>query len=169
MSGNTGANIEQLSQLVDGELENTEAARQIAALKDDAELRRTWDTYHLIGDAMRGHMATDFTAKLARRLRDEPTVLAPRHVPQLPQLPKWSYSAAAAVAAVAAVAWVARPGLTPEAQIAQAPAAVTAPPSAEAPRAAGVENYLLAHQRFLYGTGLRTVADERTAAGEARR
>jgi sigma-E factor negative regulatory protein RseA len=74
---------QQLSDLMDGELD---AARSEAAWKSfssDAELRDCWHTYHLIGDCMRGEVVTDSVTrsapaeKIMARLADEPTVLAP--------------------------------------------------------------------------------------------
>ena len=160
---------ERISELADGELDDAEAMRQITAMKDDAGLRRSWDTYHLIGDAIRGHMGQDLSSKVATRLRDEPAILAPRAlVPQLPQVRRWAYSAAAAVAAIAVVAWVAPPMMPSE--VAQAPAAKPAP-VAEAESATDVENYLLAHQRYSgMAPAVRTVSLEapREPAGARR-
>jgi hypothetical protein len=54
--------------------------------------------------------------------------------------------------------------MSPEAQIAQMPAAAApaSPTLSDAPLSTGVENYLLAHQRFSGVTGqVRAVADER--------
>lgn len=45
---------ERLSAFVDGELEGPERERIVHALYDDPELRRTWERFHLIGDAVRG-------------------------------------------------------------------------------------------------------------------
>lgn len=147
---------ERISELLDGELDDAAAQRQIAALKEDDGLRRTWDTYHLIGDAIRGHIAMDLSAKVASRLRDEPTILAPRPAPHFQQLRKWSFSAAAAgVAAIALASWLARPTAIPDEQIVRAPAAVTQPAPA-AP--SGVENYLLAHQPFSSTSAMQGMA-----------
>lgn len=38
---------------MDGELESHEAKHIIAALEEDSELRKDWETYHLIGDTIR--------------------------------------------------------------------------------------------------------------------
>lgn len=149
---------ERISELLDGELDDAEAQRQIAALKEDDGLRRTWDVYHLIGDAIRGHIAMDLSAKVASRLRDEPTILAPRPAPHFQQLRKWSFSAAAAgVAAIALASWLARPTAAPQEQIARAPAAATQPAPA-APSPSGVENYLLAHQPYSSTSAMQGMA-----------
>lgn len=77
----------QLSSLVDGEVGTTEAAVLCSAWRDEAGARRSWHTYHLIGDALRSEeLATDpardcdFLAALRARLALEPIVLAPQLV-----------------------------------------------------------------------------------------
>ena len=45
---------ERLSAFVDGELEGPARDRIVDALYEDPELRRSWERFHLIGDAMRG-------------------------------------------------------------------------------------------------------------------
>lgn len=170
--GNAGRRTdmnERISALLDGELEDAEAHRQIAAIKNQAELRDAWDTYHLIGDAMRGHLAPNLSARVAERLAHEPAIVAPATpAPALNKVGRWSISAAASVAAIALVAWVAKPMLTAEPQLAQstparapiaAPAAqpsLTAAP-AETGRASSVANYLLAHQRYSVSSAMQGV------------
>jgi sigma-E factor negative regulatory protein RseA len=163
---------ERISMLMDGEADESQLARNLVLLRSDTGVRRTWDTYHLIGDALRGHLAPALAARVSERLAAEPTVLAPR--PRAPgaRIARRALSAAAVVAAVALVAWVALPGLQPEPPQVAAPApgvAPQAPPvAAVAPAAVGVENYLFAHQSFspagaMQGVApyVRTVADER--------
>jgi len=95
---------EQLSALMDGELTPDEMARQISALKNDKALDQTWVAYHVLGDAMRKspQLSIDFSAKLARQLAEEPTVLAPQRKPQ-PSTPRYAMPLAASVAAVGLV------------------------------------------------------------------
>ena len=50
---------EKLSALIDDELHEEEVASQLGRLKSDAQLRQAWDTYHLIGDTLRGEGVTD--------------------------------------------------------------------------------------------------------------
>jgi negative regulator of sigma E activity len=158
---------ERISELLDGELEDAEARRQIAALTASGELRRAWDTYQLIGDAIRGHVAPDLSARFAARLAQEPTVVAPapreRDQPAAApprehdrrKAPGWALPAAAGVAAVAVVAWLAQGTLAPQREVAQKPPSPAAAQPAsvakarpETPPASGVGNYLLAHQRY---------------------
>ena len=51
---NTPVSNERLSAFVDGELEDPARDGIVDALYEDPELRRTWERFHLIGDAMRG-------------------------------------------------------------------------------------------------------------------
>ena len=44
----------QLSALIDGELDPQEAEHLFTALKVDAEMKGAWRQYHLIGDVLRG-------------------------------------------------------------------------------------------------------------------
>jgi sigma-E factor negative regulatory protein RseA len=117
---------DRISALMDGELDEREAAATIAALGNDPQAREAWRSYHLIGDALReGHAA------LTRR----PAANAPFWRVALPAM--------AVAAALALVSWVAftpvQPGQPAPPQVAQA---AKVPP----PRAAN--DYLLAHQGF---------------------
>ncbi len=75
---------QQLSDLMDGELDMAQGNAALSALANDAALRDCWGTYHLIGDCLRRVVLTDvapYSASAARimaRLADEPAILAPR-------------------------------------------------------------------------------------------
>lgn len=138
---------EQISQLMDGELEERAAETAFAALRRDPEAVDAWRTYHAISDAMRAMplLSEGFSARFAERLAAEPTVLAPaRRAPRPPVL----WAAAASLAAVGLVGWLAfGPQREPLAPVAMAPkpqpvVAVTT----MLPKAAN--DYLLAHQGF---------------------
>ena len=176
--------VESVSTLMDGELDADEAAREIARFKEDAARRDAWNSYHAIGDALRGAharvgLSVDFSKRLSERLALEPTVLAPRaRAPKT--LQTWALSAAASVAAVAAVGWVSMSMLSPDgttgasgtlAKTPAAPAAIvaTAPvtplqpvgPALVEPVAAAPEHmheYLLAHQGISPSTAMQGVA-----------
>ena len=143
---------ERLSAVMDGELEGPECEGCLDRLKDDPELRDAWRTYHLIGDSIRGQGGAGLPAGFADRLAAEPTVLAPRRATRQPaRAPLYALSAAAGVAAVALVGWMALPLLQPPTQLAdgKAPVATVAEAQpAAVPAAQGVNDYLLAHQRF---------------------
>jgi sigma-E factor negative regulatory protein RseA len=134
----------ELSALMDGELDRDMAGREISRLKADMPSREAWDTYHLIGDVMRGTAITarkeapssglSFGERFHAQLALEPTVLAPVSIPNRQparglsrKFQSYALSAAASVAAVAAVGWVAVNTLRPDApgQLAQAPLVAT--------------------------------------------
>lgn len=85
----------EISALMDGELAPTDSDKLIDELQRDAGLRRSWERYHLIGDALQSHLpdrlGRDFAGRVAAALADEPVVLAPRQVsrkvPKVAKLP----------------------------------------------------------------------------------
>lgn len=149
---------DRISALMDGEVDEKSAGQTIEALARDAEAARTWRTYHLIGDAMRGGMLLSerFSERVAQRLAAEPTVLAPRRMrTESPRLFTMS-ALAASFAAVAFVGWMAfapQPQVGP-APVAQAPA--DKPVLVPLPNAAN--DYLLAHQGFSPRVSLQGMA-----------
>ena len=98
---------DQISALMDDELDLDDSAHLFTALKNDEELCHCWFSYHLIGDAMRGTsiFKPDFSQRLMQKLETEPTVLAPHNKRKLLQRPAL-WSAAASVAAVMFVGWM---------------------------------------------------------------
>lgn len=115
---------EQLSALVDGQLQGEALERLIGELGRDAELRASWQTYHLVGDVLRTgtHSACSdpsaFLARLQGRLADEPRpVVAPLPIAKPEPLAaraeaaneplfRWKLVAGfASLAAAAAVGW----------------------------------------------------------------
>jgi sigma-E factor negative regulatory protein RseA len=154
---------DRISALMDGEVDEKSAAQLIEALARDADAIRTWRSYHLIGDAMRGgvlrgvFLSERFTERVAQRLAAEPTVLAPRRMrTESPRL--FTLSAlAASVAAVAFVGWMAfAPQPQVVAPVAQVKAPVEKPPMIPLPNAAN--DYLLAHQGFSPRVSLQGMA-----------
>ncbi|HET7765272.1 MAG TPA: sigma-E factor negative regulatory protein [Burkholderiales bacterium] len=169
---------EKLSAIIDGEFED-EIHVHITRLRSDPELRAAWDTYHLIGDALRGHMCREIAPRVVSRLREEPTVLAPR--PRAGSTARrigwYGMYAAASAAAVAVVAWTAFPGWHTDPQLAAGAVATTAEIPAESVAitlpAAEVEDYLLAHQPYSHVSAMqgvapyvRSVSEERVAASK---
>ena len=151
--------MERISAFMDGELEDQEAAGQVRRLKEDLELRLAWDTYHLIGDAMRGEAgySSGLAVKISARLASEPTVVAPRTRMPLRNVRRLALSAAASIAGVALVAWLTLfdSPLAPQTQLAVTPAN------------GAVNDYLLAHQQFSPNTAMQGVASYvRTVSGQ---
>jgi len=98
---------ERISTLMDGELFEDETEALLGRIKHHPEARQEWQTYHLIGDALRqpGYISRDISVTLRERLQDEPTVLAPRiRISQ--KIRYFAMSAAASLMALALVAWM---------------------------------------------------------------
>lgn len=163
--------MDGISALMDGELEGQEARQALNRLKADPESREHWDSFHVIGDAMRGEplLSPRFSQALAQRLAEEPTVLAPQRSKSAPKrVVTFALSAAASVSAAALVAWVALSPTAPggrEVNIAQGPARTIAGPAAvdaaalaSVPSEGRMNEYLLAHQGFSPSTALQGLA-----------
>lgn len=160
--------MDKISALMDGELDERQAAHELSRLRQSGELRQAWDTFHLIGDAMRGErmLHTDIAGRLARKLADEPTVLAPQR--PSPRVTTYVLSAAASLAAVAFVGWVAlapQPAPQQPELAAVRPAVAPAPvvpvaavPLVSLPDEGRRSEYLLAHQGFSPSTAIQGVA-----------
>jgi len=148
---------ETLSAWIDDELSGQQADRLPGQLKNDAQLRRNWDCYHLIGDALRGVQGPDLSAQIRARLDAEPTVLAPRRRSNSEKL-RWAVmSMAASVAAAAFVGWMALPGTQQDSvRMASAPAPGVRPVATAAGE--GAKDYLLAHQRYSPSSAMQGVA-----------
>jgi sigma-E factor negative regulatory protein RseA len=166
----------QLSALMDGELEVHETAPLVAKLARDERLQTQWDTYHLIGDALRqeGNLHLDLSARVLTALHNEPTVLAPtaRASERLPAVGQGRrlMALAASLAGVSVVGWLAMaqlPGQAPEKLATVVLDAKSVKPVAT-PASANMQEYLVAHQthslsgQMQSGTlYIRTVSAER--------
>jgi sigma-E factor negative regulatory protein RseA len=163
--------MEQISTLMDGELDAHQAGQQLTRLQGDAEARACWESFHLIGDALRGDcvVSRQFAARLHAQLAGEPTVLAPRRSPAR-RVAAYAWSAAASLSAVALVGWIAfYSPLSPQPQLATAPtgnpaipvaATATPPPEqlASVPSEGRMNEYLIAHQEFSPSTAIQGLA-----------
>ncbi len=158
--------MDKISAMMDGELDTHQAHAQIARVKQDEKLLHCWDTFHLIGDAMRGErtLSQGFRHGITTRLADEPIVLAPQRS-RAKRFTTYALSAAASVSAVALVGWVAfvsHPfGSQPE--LAKVPsstphAATPVPQLASVPSDGKMNEYLIAHQEFSPSTALQGLA-----------
>src|SRR5579862_1151599 len=101
-----GLRAEEISLFMDGELDADRIDGVCVGMRD-ADGGSTWMCYHVIGDALRGSVprAQGSAVRFAKRLADEPTVLAPPRPRTAPTAVAWA--AAATVAAVSVVGWVA--------------------------------------------------------------
>jgi len=156
---------DRISALMDGELDEKSAAEVIGNLARGSENAEAWRAYHLVRDAMRGTapLSEGFSARVAWKLAEEATVLAPQRSRPRPasDSPRWFTlsAAAASFAAVALVGWLAFAPQRP----APAPVLATVQPPVEAkppmvPMPSSANDYLLAHQGFSPRVSLQGMA-----------
>jgi len=100
--------MEQISQLMDGEIEGQESSLLIRRLGKDRQMVQAWETYHLIRDVLRNEAGGSFglAQRVHEGLQAEPAILAPRSR-LIARLSRQSLPMAAAVAGVAVVGWLA--------------------------------------------------------------
>jgi sigma-E factor negative regulatory protein RseA len=168
--------MERISAFVDGEVEESEVASQVRRMKEDPELQAVWNTYHLIGDTLRGErigFSPDFNAKLTAKLAEEPTVLAPpRRTPLHKGVRRFALPVAASLGGVALVAWLAvfnNPFSPQKDNLALKSSRPLAEQTqlAATPATDEVNDYLLAHQQFSPSTTMQGVASYvRTVSGQ---
>lgn len=156
---------QQLSDLMDGELDVAQGNAAWNALANDAELRDCWRTYHFIGDCMRHEVVYDVvlhpasTSKIMGRLADEPTILAPRRKSAdgpISGKTRVALAMAASAATVAVIGLIAsRQVQEVPVQVAQQPVTSTSQVSTQANTQAGipgvtpnVNDYLILHRQF---------------------
>jgi sigma-E factor negative regulatory protein RseA len=167
----------KISVLMDGELHGPDAAEPLSALCEDSAAREAWRTYHLISDALHDTrmLSQGFSARMAMRLADEPTVLAPtaQAGAVAGRWHRFLVPAAAGAAAAAMVGWLA---LTPQetlqapVPVAQAPRLKPAAPNepARVPPPVAAYDYVLAHQGYSPRNLLQGMAPYvRTVSGDA--
>ena len=144
-SGPTAPTPEEISLLIDGELEPVRADAVVTSLCR-AEGLATWVCYHVIGDAVRGVASRGLDSRRFIELfAAEPTVLAPPRRSPAPHA--IALALAATVAAVSVVGWVALTTMpTPVAAIASARQAVGV--RAADARPAVDNEYVLVHQEY---------------------
>lgn len=148
----------EVSALMDGELDSKSTSRIITRLKSSDDLREDWSTYHLIGDALRKHIEcpVELSHRLREKLSQEPAILALRK-PIAHKVKVFALSAAAALAAVGIVALVALQNAADRAEENVASRA-EAGRLVSAPLAAHMNDYLIAHQEFSPSTAIQGVA-----------
>ncbi|HEX7813079.1 MAG TPA: sigma-E factor negative regulatory protein [Burkholderiales bacterium] len=162
--------MERISAFLDGEVEDNEISAQLARLKQDPALREAWDTYHLIGDAMRGDagVAPAFMSRFSAALAQEPTVLAPKAPVRKSGARRIALPLAASFGGVALVAWMALSNnpLMPREEKLAANQPQPVVQAAVKPANGAVNDYLLAHQQFSPSTTMQGVASYvRTVSG----
>ena len=164
---------EQISRLMDGDLEGAEAEAAFREMKRGEGLEH-WTCYHIIGDVLRRNGSpptAGFASRFAARLDAEPTVLAPHPTQssQSSRLPL-AWAVAATVAAVVVVSSVAVSMLDPKptalATAVQANGVRKPQPTLQAVS----PDYLLAHQEYSPTTMIQGVGPylRAVSAGDGR-
>ena len=145
---------QELSSLMDGELDPRDADRVCRACGLDEDQKRTWYLYHAIGESMRGRAPRTLAMPqgVAEKLKEQPAVVA-RRKPAPRTVARVAMAAAASVATVGVVGWLGTQGGSPAA----GPAVVAkstpsiqpvASTAAVAPvPALNVQEYLVAHRQ----------------------
>src|SRR3954471_20408388 len=141
---------QEISSLMDGELEPQEAERAIRSCCASREATRTWMFYHVIGETLRGHAPDGLDIpKAIALLQDEPAIIArPKRIYETP-VGRVALAAAASVATIGVVGWIGTQGVQPSpgAVIAKNPTVVQ-PVSNVVPAqvpAADIQDYVAAH------------------------
>ena len=145
---------QDISSLMDGELDGPEADRALRACCGDEDRKRTWYLYHAIGESLRGRAPATLAMPTAmfQKLEAQPTVLAPRKRTPI-SFARVALAAAASIATVGVVGWIGSQGGSPapvpvvakSASSALQPVASTAT-VVQAP-ALNVQEYLVAHRQ----------------------
>ena len=146
---------QEISALMDGELFEDEAEGLLDRARRDPAAQKDWETYHLIGDVLRQpeHIHCGLSARVRKRMQDEPTVLAPRGGAVKQKARAFALSAAASLLAVGVVAWMSLQ-ISPEAapQMAMQQAAIR-PVNLQIQSRSN--DYLMAHQEFSPSTNMK--------------
>ncbi len=177
--------MDKVSSLMDGEMDDDESRLAYSRVREQPALNEAWTTFHLIGDTMRGEplLSEGFQSALAKRLAEEPVILAPQpsKAGRGRRYTTYALSAAASVAAMAWVGWIALStggpessqvavnASTPSRQASSVAVGSPNPPSTQvtvSPALASVspestssaDQYLLAHQGVSPSTAFQGVA-----------
>lgn len=163
---------QNLSSLMDGELDDAASTQCIRALDADPELKAAWNEYHLIGDAIRGSalLSVDVRAEVGQALQQEPTVLAPKPKRgSASGLMRYAMAASFALAGVVGWAvWQSQPEPVPGlmAQAVSTPQSGAVQVSAE--QVSTRNSYLQAHRDMMAAEGLERVNLAEPVSGVAR-
>ncbi len=149
---------EQISALMDGELDMDANPHLYAALRKGGEATENWATWHLIGDAMRNEAMAQsgLHARIMQQLESEPAILAPRR--RLLDVFRATYAvpmaaSAAAVAFVGWMVWQSQGGIALQPELPQ-PAVAQNAISPEA-----LNGYMLAHHEYAPSNGMQHAYD----------
>jgi sigma-E factor negative regulatory protein RseA len=167
---------QEISSLMDGELEAPEAERAIKACCADREVAAKWQEYHLIGEVLRGGVPhpTRTAERVRECLANEPAIIArPKRVMES-TVARVAFAAAASVATLGVVGWIGtQGGQVPAASPVMAKNPVSVQPvsnvitTVPAPTV-DVQDYVLAHKQLPSAQLYRPVNNQSTPAAAAR-
>jgi sigma-E factor negative regulatory protein RseA len=143
---------QEISSLMDGELEAHEAERAIRSCCASSESAQKWQEYHLIGDVLRGGKPhpTDTAARVSRLLQAEPAIVArPKRILET-AVGRIALAAAASVATIGVVGWIGTQGGQVPAGpvVAKNPAAIPVANKMPAAPTVDVQDYYIAHKQL---------------------
>lgn len=144
---------QELSTLMDGELDGQQAERIIRSCVGNEELKQKWQAYHVIGDALRGDAPCReaSTRRIMDAIAAEPTVLAPRRIAAA-SAGRIAFAAAASLATVSVVGWIGlQDSATSKGQVVATSATPAATQAAATPGIMPLQNvneYLVAHRQL---------------------
>ena len=163
---------QDISSLMDGELDSHNADRVVQACCKSEEHKDTWNVYHAIGEAIRGQVprSIERPQRVMDAISKEPTVLggARRNVFET-TLGRVALAAAASVATIGIVSWIGTQGGAPGAV---APVIAKGTPAANAIKpvanvqevpAGDLQDYLTAHRQIPSPESYRPVANSGAA------
>lgn len=169
---------QQLSAMMDGEIDLDANLHLIAAATNNTEIVESWATYHLIGDVLRGDgvFKQNITSMTMQRLQQEPVVLAPKRRLMRGWLEHhYATSMAASVAAVAFVGWAVwqAQGVNPQPGNMQIATQQIVKKQTPSPQQVAQQNslpaetfnqYMLAHHEYAAGNAMQYAGDVKTVS-----
>ena len=148
---------EKLSAMMDGEWDDQDIDRLLAAIDEDESCGSCWREFHLISDALnqRPPMSDGFMARFQEQFAAEPTVIAPRALRHRRHSVgrRWvAISMAASVVLVGATAFYVNRNAAVTTPVIESQIAVNQVPMR--PIESDVNPYLVAHQDVIGNPGL---------------
>ena len=145
---------QDISSLMDGELQAQDAQRAIGSCSASEEQKATWYLYHAIGDSLRGQAPRRLAlpAEVIEALKAQPTILAPKRRFET-TFARVAFAAAASVATIGVVGWIGTQGGqgTPTPMVAKSSSAIqpvsNTISTGQAAPALDVQDYLAAHRQ----------------------
>ncbi|MEO7744531.1 MAG: sigma-E factor negative regulatory protein [Usitatibacter sp.] len=143
---------QEISSLMDGELEAHEAERTIRSCCASRESAQRWQEYHLIGDVLRGGKPhpTDTAQRVRDLLESEPAIVArPKRILET-TVGRIALAAAASVATIGVVGWIGTQGgqVPGGAVVAKNPAAIPVASKMPAAPTVDLQDYYVAHKQL---------------------